>query len=376
MCGLAKTSAAKRFTTEDINWSLSDAVLNARRNLARATSTPQVIKIKEIIASIEELRAIALPGKVIVQGVVLEQIFFVGPDGIVRERVERVPFAEQVVLPGVDPEKIQSGAQVLDVQAEVEFVIAHLVDDTRVVDKIVILLTLTLTEKTLIGGIPFDVVIATKKQQVLVVRIKVFPVKQVIVVQIPVAAVIRKQILIVTKKQIPAIKIKRVDAEVRNVAFQALAGKLIVSGILHKQVAFVGPDNVVRMQEEDIPFTEAIPVPGLPAGAAVSGTVVVEFLIPELDVARGILVQKTVLLVQAAVPTTQMITVVSDVIAPDVQVTKIQIEVEGEVFTVVTDVTGPGVISVKKQTIMAVVVGSGNPNPQPVTVVVDVVLDP
>lgn len=373
---MAKAGTAKRFTTEDINWSLSDAVLEKLRNPNGQAPVPQVVKIKEIVAGIEELRAIALPGKVIVQGTVLEQIFFVGPDGIVRERVERVPFSQQVVLPGVDPEKVRTGEQVLDVQAEVEFVIAHLVDTARVVDKIVILLTLTLTEKMPVGGMLLDVVIATKKEQVLVVQVKPFPVKQVVVVQVPVAAVVRKQVLIVTKKRIPAIKIKRIDAEVRNVVFQALAGKLIVQGLLHRQVAFVGPDNVVRVQQEDIPFSEAIPVPGLPAGAAVSGTVRVEFVVPELDVERGVLVQKTVLLVQAAVPDTRTITVVSGVVAPGVEVTTIQIEAGGEIFTVVTDVRGPGVISVRKETILAVVVGSGNPNPQPVTVVVDVVLDP
>lgn len=384
---------AKRFNTHDLEWHLSEEYLERyRRRLAaearlgptaRAASVrplqvvppaPQVIKIKEIIASIEDLRVTTLPGKAIVQGTIVEQIFFVAPSDIVQERVVRTPFAQQVEIPGLDPDKIAAGTQALDVTAEVEFVIAHLLDPIRVKDKIVLLLTFTLTEKMPVGGASLDVVIFSKKEQVLVVAIKEFPVKQVQVAQIPQAAVISQQMLLEERKPLQAIKIKRVDAELRGVDAQTLPGKVIVTGIVHKQVQFVGPDNIVRMIEEDLPFTHVKEIPGVTPEVPVPVVAEVEFVIPELDPARGLLIQKIVLRFRFFAPDRRFVTVVTDVTGPGITTDKVVIRVDGTELAVVTDVHGPGIVSVTKGTIVAVVVGSPNPNPQPVVVVTDVVL--
>lgn len=388
---VARVAPPRRFNTAEINWSLSDQVLErlARRSggsqqtgsshcVTTVQQQPQlqIIKIKEIIAQIEDLRVTALPDKVIVQGVVVEQIFFVSTDNIVRERVERVPFAAQIVLPGVDPEKITAGTQTLDVLAEVEFVIAHLIDAFRVKDKIVVLIEVTLTEKMVVNGMSIDVVIATKKEQILVIQIKEFPVIVVVVAEIPQPAVIVQQVLLEERKRLEAIKIKQVDADVRDVTVQVLEGKIIISGIVHKQVQFVGPDNIVRVIQEDIPFTHAKQVPGISPGAHVSVSVDVEFIIPELDPAKGILRQKIVLLVRILVPDVRFVTVVTDVTGPGIETTRVLIRVDGLELFVVTDVRGPGVKRVVKDTIIAIVVDSPDPNPQPIVVVTDVIIDP
>ncbi len=388
-----RVAPAKRFNTHDIEWHLSDEYLERyRRKLAGQPRVltasrgpeglgvaplqapqPQVIKIKEIVAVIEDLRVTILPGKAIAQATIVEQIFFVGPNDIVQERVVRTPFAHQVEIPGLDPDQVAAGTQVL---AVIEFVIAHLLDPTRVKDKIVVLLTFTLSEKVTVNGVPLDVVLFSTKEQVLVVAVKEFPVKQVQVAQIPQGAAIVQQMLIEERKPLEAIKVKRVDAELRNVTSQTLQGKVIVTGIVHKQVQFVGPDNIVRMIEEDIPFTHVKEIPGVTPATPVQVVAEVEFVIPELNAARGMLIQKIVLRFQFLVPDQRFVTVVTDVTGPGITTDKIVIRVDGMELAVVTDVRGPGIVSVTKGTIVAVVVGSPNPNPQPVVVVVDVVLDP
>lgn len=304
----------KRFSASDLGpgTSWADLVRSGRAGrswhchesdgvTARQEAAPTILKIKEIVATVTELRVIVVPDKVIVQGVEVEQVFFVDTENIVREFEVRVPFSQQVVLPGADPAKVEAGLQRVEVRAEIEFVVAHLNETgTAIVQKVVILLEVTLIEKITIGDVIVEQVVATARQQVFIVKIKVPPVPPPPPPP-PVPPIVIEQVLIVERKPLEAIKIKRVDAEVRNVTAQPLQDKVIVSGIVHKQVAFVGPDNIVRLIQEDIPFSHPLVVPGVTPTTPVTVSAVVEFLIPELDVREGELVQKIILIVSAQV---------------------------------------------------------------------------
>lgn len=334
----------------------------------------RVIKIKEIVASIEELRATALKDKVIVQGIIHEQVFFVATDNVVRLKVENIAFSHSIEVPGVDPEKVQSGKQKVDVSVDIEFIISEIIEGGAAVkQKIVLIVDVTVTEQVTVNGTVMDVVVGHARQQVLVLHKKVFPVIAVEVIQVPVAAVVQEQVLLVAEKRIEAIKIKRIDATILNVSATVLTDQVVVTGVVRKQVSFVGFDNVVRHQEEDIPFSHVLKVPGITPGTAVTPEVVVEFIVPELNVAEGILKQKIVIIVRVVVPSVQTVQVVTDVTGPGIVTQKVTLRVGDLTFTAVTDVTGPGIVQVKKITILAVVVGSPNPNPQPVVVVTDVI---
>lgn len=375
---MKSVAPARHFPGSDIGWHLSEAYLERQRRRggwARAAeATPaQVIKIKEIVARVEDLAVAPLPDQAIVQGVIVEQVFFVGPDQIVRERVVRTPFSHRIGVPGLDPERLGRGEQVLDVTADVAFVIAHLIDASRVKDKIVVSLGWTLTEKRAAGGFLLDAVVASGQEQVLVVAIKEFPVAVVSVVEVPGFAVVRQQLLLVERKPLEAIKVKRVEARVRDVSVQVLDGRALGSGVVVKQVQYVGPDGIVRGLEEELPFSEVKALPGVPAGTIPTASAEVEFVLTELDAARRLLTQKIVLRLQLAVPAAP-VTVVSEVTGPGIVTRRVLILVDGREVYVVTDVSGPGIKDVVKQTILAQVVG--RPAPEPLVVVVDLKVDP
>ncbi len=373
---MLSVAPARRFSSADIGWDLSEHYLARRRSQGpvRAAQAPErvqvsVVKIKEIVARVEDLRVAFLPEQAVVQATVVEQIFFVGPDGIVRERVASTPFSHRLSVPGLDPGRIARGEQVFDVTADVAFVLAHLIDEARVKDKIVVSLSWTLTERT-----P-GAVVESGQEQVLVVAVKEFPVIVISPVEIRVFQVITRQLLLVERKPLEAIKIKKAEARVEGVAVEALPGRVIVSGRVRKQIEFVGPDGIVRGVEEELPFSEAVAVPGLQPGQAFEVGAAVEFLVTELDAVRGVLTQKIVLVVRFFAPG-ELVTVIGDVRGPGIVTERVLVRTNGVEVFVVTDVRGPGVKDVVKRTVFVDVVDDGDPNPVPLTVVVDLRVDP
>ncbi|MGE5527867.1 MAG: DUF3794 domain-containing protein [Patescibacteria group bacterium] len=58
------------------------------------------VKIDEIVATVNNLSCTVIPGKVIFQGNVHKQIFFVDIEGIVRHQAEDIPFSGFIDFPG------------------------------------------------------------------------------------------------------------------------------------------------------------------------------------------------------------------------------------------------------------------------------------
>jgi hypothetical protein len=79
-----------------------------------------------------------------------------------------------------------------------------------------------------------------------------------------------------------------------------ITDKVIVQGILHKQIFFIGTDNIERHQAEDIPFSLFLDVPGAVAGDNVHLTPVIEAVFFELLSANE-LRQKVVFAIHAVV---------------------------------------------------------------------------
>jgi len=74
------------------------------QKLVEETKTLPAIKIVDIDARISEITSIVKNGKVIVQGVVHKQIFFVGTDDLVHHVAEDLPFSEMIEVPPINPE--------------------------------------------------------------------------------------------------------------------------------------------------------------------------------------------------------------------------------------------------------------------------------
>jgi len=66
-------------------------------------STPiNAVKIDKIVAELKDVTDHVFKNKVVIQGTIHKQVFFVDPDGIVREIEENIPFMLTVDIPGVE----------------------------------------------------------------------------------------------------------------------------------------------------------------------------------------------------------------------------------------------------------------------------------
>lgn len=330
-----------------------------------------MVTIKEIGARTEDVRGIVLHDKVTVQGVVAEQVFFVGRDGVVCERPFWVPFSEQVEVPGAEPDVVETGLQRVDVRAEVEFIV-HVPRHGGILQKNVFLVRVVVAPGEGPGGT--DLVVSSAMKQVLIEFLKVFEI--VLPIQVPLPQVVREQVLLVEAKGLPAIKLKRVDATVTDLKTQVLDGQVPLQGLVHKEVAFVDRSNVVRLASEDLPWSHVLHFPGLTPDRPFFASARVEFVVPELDAVRGRLKEKVVLVVEGVAATGRVISIISDVIGPGITTKKVRFLLDGQVIEAVTDVSGPGLNQVTKETVLLYVLEDAVPRPQPVPVVVDVVFDP
>lgn len=62
----------------------------------------------------------------------------------------------------------------------------------------------------------------------------------------------------VTCLEKPALKVDKINAEVRNLECDFRLPKVIVSGTVHKQIFYVNRDNELVHQSEDVPFSQSI----------------------------------------------------------------------------------------------------------------------
>jgi len=82
--------------------------------------------------------------------------------------------------------------------------------------------------------------------------------------------------------QIPAQKIKSIDAEPRDIYYDVIIDKVIIQGIIHKQIYYVGVDNVVHYQGEDMSFSTIIDIIGALPGMTADINIDIEKIIAHL----------------------------------------------------------------------------------------------
>lgn len=60
----------------------------------------------------------------------------------------------------------------------------------------------------------------------------------------------------------PAVKVMDIDSGICDVTVHIIPNKVVVQAVLHKQIYFITAENVVRHQEERLPFSAVISIPG------------------------------------------------------------------------------------------------------------------
>lgn len=71
------------------------------------------------------------------------------------------------------------------------------------------------------------------------------------------------QVVVEGTISINAVKIDRIIAELRDVTNHVFKNKVVMQGIIHKQVFYVDPEGIVREIGENIPFMIAVDIPGV-----------------------------------------------------------------------------------------------------------------
>ncbi|MBS3901594.1 MAG: DUF3794 domain-containing protein [Dethiobacter sp.] len=145
----------------------------------------------------------------------------------------------------------------------------------------------------------------------------------------------------------PARKIKNIDTEIRNLVSRVIEGKVVVEGVLHKQIFFVGLDNdIVFEVSVDEKFTHFVDIPGAFPGANVQVYPRVEFVNVQIDAYDPAFGKQTAIIdIFVKVTETVQVDVVTDI--KDVKVTKELLKVSQVVGegvrqqTIVADLTAP-----------------------------------
>lgn len=232
---------------------------NTRQILIEKNVTLSIpaIKVRNIHAKVCDLTTDVIADKVVIQGILHKQIFFVGEDNIVHHQAEDISFSTFVDVPGAEP------CMNVQIDPVIETVIFSLLNPTVVHQKVVIEFFIKVTEtrqlNVLTGEGPLvrvdQVVGENTKQELFENFVNLFA---------------------------PAIKIDDITVCIRDITTHVICDKVIIQGVIHKQIFFVGTNNVELHQGEDIEFSTFVDIPGAVPGMDVEITPKVEFVHFEL----------------------------------------------------------------------------------------------
>ena len=283
--------------------------------IREVTLPGRVRKITEVDTTLRDVKGRVIENKVVVEGIVHKQIFYVDDDtGQLKEfTVPDERFVHFVDVPGAMP-----GMNV-QIHARVEFVghdfirevkVNNTVNEIEKIDSLfrqtVILEIFAKVTETIQLNVVVDV-LGIDDSYVTTELLKVESVVGENASQVAVRAEI--------DFGRPARKIKNIDTQVRHVVSRVIENKVVVEGVLHKQIFFVGAENdIVFEVSVDEKFTHFVDVPGAFPGANVQVHPRVEFVDVDIDAYDPTLGMQTAIIdIFVKVTETVQVDVVTDI---------------------------------------------------------------
>jgi hypothetical protein len=288
------------------------------------------IKIDEIVGSIRDITVETITDKVIVQGVLHKQIFFIDNANTGRHQSEDVPFSLFVDLPGA------AAGMDVQVQPNIEAIFYHLISDTVLSQKAMIEFFVKVTE-SIIQPVTIGVGPLLKVAELIGENTN------------------QELIETLVTLDIPAVKIREIVAAVQNVVSFVIPNKVIIQGILHKQIYFIGTDSIEHHQAEDVPFSLFLDIPGATPGNKVKLTTSIEAVFFDL-ISSSELRQKVIIAVSGVVSEEMQLNLVVGT-GPLFKVEQVIAENTKQLLVVSTENIVP-------------------PSPPPIPVVTSVIVDP
>jgi hypothetical protein len=257
----------------------------SKQVLLEETNTIPGIKIVEIIPTLINIRSIVKDGKVIIQGTVHKQIFYIGTDELEHHLAEDMDFSELVDIEPLNPMcPVREGMNQQDFSVIENSVFEFDPDTGALTQKIILRLCVKVTETE-------QLEVGVGSQGTLI--------KAAVVVGEG-----TKQKFIEETKVIPAIKVIEIVPRISQIRHTVKNGKVLVQGIVHKQIFYVGTDDLVHHLAEDIPFSDLVIVPYACEGMNSQDHSFVDNLVFEFDPATGALTQKIILALSVKVTET------------------------------------------------------------------------
>ncbi|WP_422448502.1 DUF3794 domain-containing protein [Thermoanaerobacterium sp. DL9XJH110] len=235
-------------------------------------------KVDEITAAVKDITTDVITDKVVIQGILHKQIFYVGTDNIEYHQAEDVPFSLFVDVTGAGP-----GMNV-QVKPVIETINYTLENETGLLQKVVMQFSVIVTQNTELNLLPVT------GKTILAEQVKGEVTGQTLLQDI------------VTMER-PAQKIRNIEAAVTDITCQVITNKVIIQGTVHKQIFYIGTDNIEYEQGEDVDFSFFVDLTGAAPGMKCIPFPSVESVIPEL-LSETQLLEKVVLKVDILVTST------------------------------------------------------------------------
>ncbi len=238
-----------------------------------------VRKIESVDSRFEDVSSRVIDDKVVVEGTLVKQIYFVDPElDVVRERTVREDFSLTVDIPGAKPDmNVQEFPRVEDINVEI-------VNDFQLRQIAIIEVFVKVTQT-----VQIEVVKDIKEVNTITELLKVSPV----VGEDRVQNIVEAD----TQLSVPARKIQQVLSEFRDVEGRIIEDKVVVEGFVDKQIFFVDAytDEIVEASES-VPFTTTIEIPGARPDHRVQISPRVEVIQDEIDQEDPTLVRETIVI--------------------------------------------------------------------------------
>lgn len=215
----------------------------------------RVKKIKNIDVEIQDVEKKILPGKVVVKGKLHKQIYYVvEPGGEVKEMSADIPFTVFVPVEGAG-----DGGKV-SVRTRIEYVDSELVKrgGLQYVKETVVLEVCA----KVVDHISLSIVTAVEGAEV---ETRTLMIENII-------GEACRQVNIKNNIVLPdeARKVAKVDAEIEDLEAEVIKNKVIVKGVLHKQIYYVdADDDQLKEYTVNEPFTEFVHLDGAQEGDSV-----------------------------------------------------------------------------------------------------------
>ena len=223
-------------------------------------------KIKDVTAEIQDVEEKILRDKVVVKGNLHKQIFYVvDPSGEVKELSANVPFSVFVPVEGAR----ENNDVTVITDVEIEYIDSELItrNGQKFLKETVVLKICAKVVET----VTINIVTAVEGARVETRRLQIESAIGKGCRQVNILGTIITPTL--------ARKIAKVDSELRDLEGEAIRDKVIVKGVLHKQVYYVSAvDDQVRELTVEEPFTEFIHIEGTDVGDIVDVSGRIEYV--------------------------------------------------------------------------------------------------